>query len=134
MCLFTADQGKDEIPSYYVDGQLEVQDDGNDEGYYVKPNQLSDLNYLKILLFSGESQEVVKDLQRQIDSLQEDNEELRSEVDAVRQSLAKFLDKVNPVYDTVDEEGNIVEADEEDEAKVAFAAASGALHTSAGMK
>ena len=73
------------------------------------------------------------DLQRQIDSLQEDNKQLRSEVDAVRQNLAKFLDKVNPVYDTVDEEGNIVEADEEDEASVAFAAASGAVQIRPGM-
>ena len=53
-----------------------------------------------------------------------------AEIDAVKESVAKILAKLNPVYDTIDEEGNVVE--ESDEVNVAFSAASGALQTRSG--
>ena len=67
------------------------------------------------------------------DAVKEVEEKLRAEIDAVRQELAKFIEKANPIYDTIDEDGNIVE-ETEDDVKVSFSPASRVLQIQTGIR
>ena len=54
---------------------------------------------------------------------------MRAEIDALNIRLENLIAKQNPIYDTLDDEGNIVEEESVEEGRVIFSAATGALQT-----
>ena len=64
-------------------------------------------------------EESVKDLQDEVRELQENLKVMREEIDAVKISTTTRRTS-NPIYDTIDEDGNIVEEEDSGEERITF--------------
>ena len=84
------------------------------------PNQVHILSFRQNKEFIPEDdlQDDVRDLQEEVRELQENLKVMREEIDAVKISTTRRPS--NPIYDTIDEDGNIVEEEDSGQERIAF--------------